>query len=191
MIYNKSKEDFTFDLAGTYDIDEIKKEILLLNNEWYIDTTRQKSFQAHSHTKSYILNKVDIEWASENDFKPESFFSNKKLDSLCLEIVKDLEKRFDGKAGQVLFINLPSTKEIYPHIDKGEYLEKACRFHIPIFTNRFVSFKINNEVKKMAEGECWEINNMKAHSVENFGKTDRIHLLIDIMPNVYINKNLL
>ena len=191
MIYNKYKENFTFNLAGTYNIDEIKKEILILDNEWYLDTTRQKTFQAHSHTKSYILNKVDIEWISENDFKTESFFSNKKLDNLCLEIVKDLEKKFDGKAGQVLFINLPSTKEIYPHIDKGEYLEKVCRFHIPIFTNRFVSFKINNEVKKMAEGECWEINNMKTHSVENFGKTDRIHLLIDIMPNVYINKNLL
>ena len=40
----------------------------------------------------------------------------------------------------------------------------------------------------MQEGQCWEINNAKNHSVENNGTTDRIHLLIDIMPNEFIKQ---
>ena len=40
----------------------------------------------------------------------------------------------------------------------------------------------------MLEGECWEINNTRLHAVENNSKIDRIHLLIDIMPNIEIGK---
>ena len=38
----------------------------------------------------------------------------------------------------------------------------------------------------MKVGECWEINNSLLHSVENNGKTERIHLLVDILPNKFI-----
>ena len=40
----------------------------------------------------------------------------------------------------------------------------------------------------MATGECWEINNTRLHSVENNSDIDRVHLLIDIMPNKYLEK---
>ncbi len=35
----------------------------------------------------------------------------------------------------------------------------------------------------MREGEFWEINNSLDHSVENQGDADRIHLIVDWMPN--------
>jgi hypothetical protein len=38
----------------------------------------------------------------------------------------------------------------------------------------------------MAEGECWEINNSRPHYVNNFSNVDRVHLLVDIMPNSHI-----
>mgnify|MGYP000992128600 CR=1 FL=1 len=34
----------------------------------------------------------------------------------------------------------------------------------------------------MEEGKCYEINNLKLHSVDNNSEYDRVHLLIDIMP---------
>ena len=35
----------------------------------------------------------------------------------------------------------------------------------------------------MEEAKCYEINNMKMHSVNNESEFDRVHLLIDIMPD--------
>jgi aspartyl/asparaginyl beta-hydroxylase (cupin superfamily) len=40
----------------------------------------------------------------------------------------------------------------------------------------------------MQSGECWEINNSRPHLVENNSDIDRIHLLIDIMPNEELRK---
>jgi hypothetical protein len=40
----------------------------------------------------------------------------------------------------------------------------------------------------MGTGECWEINNSRTHFVNNGSKIDRVHLLIDIMPNIEIGK---
>jgi hypothetical protein len=40
----------------------------------------------------------------------------------------------------------------------------------------------------MYEGECWEINNMQYHEVINDSEEDRIHLIIDIIPNEYIGR---
>ena len=35
----------------------------------------------------------------------------------------------------------------------------------------------------MRVGEFWEINNGRKHSVDNRGSEDRVHLIIDWMPN--------
>ena len=52
-----------------------------------------------------------------------------------------------------------------------------------------VYFYVDDGVLNMLEGECWEINNMKSHEVINNSDEDRIHLMIDIIPNKYINDN--
>jgi aspartyl/asparaginyl beta-hydroxylase (cupin superfamily) len=88
----------------------------------------------------------------------------------------------DGVVGQALYIKLPAGKIIDPHEDGGDYLYHTCRHHIPIITNPGVGFFIDGETQHMKEGECWEINNNKTHAVFNKGETDRVHLLIDIIP---------
>jgi hypothetical protein len=35
----------------------------------------------------------------------------------------------------------------------------------------------------MKLGECWEVNNAKIHGCYNLGKTDRVHLMVDIINN--------
>jgi len=51
--------------------------------------------------------------------------------------------------------------------------------HIPITTNRDVSFILDGETLDMKPGECWYLNVNHVHSVSNNGKTDRVHLVID------------
>jgi aspartyl/asparaginyl beta-hydroxylase (cupin superfamily) len=82
--------------------------------------------------------------------------------------------------------NLKSGTEIPWHVDKGEYLVVSKRHHIPIITSDNVFFFIDNDLSVMKEGECWEIRNTKPHRVVNASGIDRIHLIIDIIPNKYI-----
>ena len=45
-----------------------------------------------------------------------------------------------------------------------------------------MSYTVNGETVNMKEGECWEINNQRPHSVLNDSDIDRVHLLVDIFP---------
>ena len=55
--------------------------------------------------------------------------------------------------------------------------------HIPIITNDKVVFAVGGQEKYMQVGELWEINNELVHTVANHGDEDRIHLIIDWVPN--------
>jgi hypothetical protein len=37
-------------------------------------------------------------------------------------------------------------------------------------------------------GEIWEIDNTREHEVQNLGNEDRVHLIVDIIPDVFIGK---
>jgi hypothetical protein len=186
MIYNKETENFTFKHFKDYNVSRIKEIVNEFKEEWFIDQSRQEKFTAHRFTNSYIMSKKSLDWTVGNSFEPNFACDNAELGEIVLNIIRDLESYYDGKVGQALFIKLASGKEIDPHTDTGEYLYKVCRNHIPIITNERVGFIVAEETVNMKEGECWEINNNKTHSVFNFGKEDRIHLLIDIMPNKYL-----
>jgi hypothetical protein len=186
MIYNKELKDFKFNYIKNYNVEKIKNFVKTLSNEWLIDTSRQDSFDVHKHTNSYILHKVSLNWKVGEPLIPIDILDNKEAWELVKEIVEELETDYNGKIGQVLFIKLEKNKDIDPHEDSGDYLYSACRFHIPIITNDGVGFFIDGDTQHMKEGECWEINNNKTHAVFNHGDEDRIHLLIDIVPNKFL-----
>ena len=190
MYYNKENPDFRFSYLKKYDVFRMKEIIQDLEKEWLLDTSRQEMFDVHKYTESYIINKVNIfGWEENNPLIHIGMAEPTELANLALEIAKDLEKTLDGTMGQVLFIKLEAGKSIGEHEDDGNYLYRAARHHIPIITNPGVNFIIDRESKHVPEGECWEINNNKIHAVENNGTEDRIHLLIDIVPNKYIRSN--
>jgi hypothetical protein len=186
MLYNKEILDFRFSYIKNYNIEKIKKIVKNLENEWLVDHSRQDMFYVHRYTNSYIINKVSLDWKQGEPLQSINKLESTELSELALEIACDLEKQIDGKMGQVLFTKLPAKKIIDPHEDHGDYLHCVARHHIPIITNLGVRFIIDGEGRHVPEGECWEINNNKTHAVENNGEEDRIHLLIDIIPNKYL-----
>jgi len=63
---------------------------------------------------------------------------------------------------------------------------KVLRVHLPISTNALVRFTSWNlfgkrETVTMKEGELWYVDTRKPHQVENAGKTDRLHLVMDVL----------
>jgi hypothetical protein len=179
--FSKQNEKFNFKLHKIFDISEIENKIRLFNSEWLIDTSRQNMYVPHKNTNTYFLIEHSNHWQYGDMYMPQFKCLDKELWESVKPIVKYLESIIDGKMGKVVLINLPSGKDILEHQDKGDYLDIVRRFHIPIITNENVWFKVEDEVKNMKAGECWEINNSKPHSVKNEGIENRIHLMIDIM----------
>jgi hypothetical protein len=185
----KIKEHFRFIHHKTYDVSLIKKELLSLKKEWFDDTHRQDLLSFHKNTKTLLLTNFDTNWDYRTVYKIEKLYENYKIWEYINPIIEDLKKIHNGDIGRIMFPSLKANSQIYKHNDSSEYLEIVRRHHIPIITNSNVFFNIEGGSLNMLEGECWEINNMKEHEVFNNSDKDRIHLMIDIIPNEYINDN--
>ena len=185
---SKLTEDFDFIKHRVYDIDSIKNYVSSFFDEWFLDTSRQNTFETHKDTMSYFLYKANLDWQKNEIFFVSKETNDKNLLMLVEPIINDLEKIHDGLRGNVLFIKLKAMHNIREHKDEGSYLVSSRRHHIPIVTSNQTIFGVGSKKINMAIGECWEINNTRPHSVENTSSTDRIHLLVDIMPNKEIGK---
>lgn len=181
----KELEDFNFRMQGTYPIDEIFNVASGLDKEWNIYTSRQKEVyddrvNPHLHTNTYIIQDHPLDWVFGTPI--QSVTMDKDLMDLISPIIEKLEDEIVGKSARVLLIKLGAGKDVALHVDGGDYLSSVRRFHIPIITNDNVFYTVNKETINMKAGECWEINNLKHHSVLNDSQEDRVHLLIDILP---------
>lgn len=85
----------------------------------------------------------------------------------------------EGYFIRVSFVNLLSNSIVEPHYDFGESLIKNHRIHIPIITNKEVSFTVDDESVNIKEGSIVRVDNSKTHSVQNPSNFDRIHLIVD------------
>jgi hypothetical protein len=172
-------DNYTF--LSKIDVTDFKNKIKELPNEiWDEHTLRQTVFKPHKHTQT-----LEIMWDMDSlqTNKMGKIHSNYyKLDmELFLNKIKPIYELNYGKGYfvRVLLVKLKSNTKIATHIDNGESLVNCKRTHIPIITNELVSFTINKEIKCLLEGEIWEIDNTKEHSVDNNGDEDRIHLIVD------------
>jgi hypothetical protein len=183
----KINEDFNFKLQRNFDVSDITKRIENISSEWFADTTRQELYPNHKETQSIFIYDHSNAWKNGEPYEIVVNDSQKEMQELLKPIVDYLETLHDGMVGKCLFINLPAGKEVLEHEDMGDYLGAVRRHHIAIKTNKDVLFFVGGESKNMEIGDCWEINNSKMHSVINSGNTGRVHLLIDILPNKFIN----
>ena len=184
----KTLEDFNFKKHNTYNIDEIKNYVSDFSSQWLLDTSRQDNYAVHKETLSYFAYRANLQWKSGQEFSVIRECNDSKLIDMLEPIIKNLEEIHDGVRGMVLLIKLKAREDISIHFDSGDYLMLSKRNHIPIVTSDNVFFGVGNEKISMQAGECWEINNSRPHLVENNSDIDRIHLLIDIMPNEELRK---
>ena len=172
-----------YNYVGKVDVSEFKDKIRGLDQSyWKAYTKRQENFKEHMYTESLLLM-----WDEENIHTLEP---SQKHDLFYeLEIQKFLdkiepiykEKYGNGYFNRVLLVKLLANRDITPHSDTGKLLVPR-RTHIAVITNPEVFFIVGYpemEEKNMKEGEIWEIDNSKGHSVENLSDEDRVHFIID------------
>ena len=183
---SKLDEPFNFKLIKEYDIIPIKNILNSFNDEWLINTHRQdQPDKTHQYTQSVFVKITVGNWELKKKLATVNVCRNKELLDFTLSIVDELEKYHNGKAATVMYVKLLPEKNILKHKDSGEYLENVRRHHIPIETNEEVLFYVDDEGINMKPGQCWEINNVKTHYVTNPSNKERIHLIVDILPNSF------
>lgn len=92
----------------------------------------------------------------------------------------------DGIVVKAMFAKLLPNQTIPPHIDNTFCLQIVHRHHWVISSDKSVTFTINGETRHWSNGNVFELNNILEHSVNNPSNNERIHFIMDIMPNKYI-----
>lgn len=93
-----------------------------------------------------------------------------------------LEKMPDYKIVRGELVNLLPGVSLVPHIDIYWFHRESKRIHIPILTNTNAVLTFENRPYHLNVGKVYEINNRIIHSGHNNGTTDRVHLILDLMP---------
>lgn len=82
--------------------------------------------------------------------------------------------------GGVLLTKIPPGGKILPHDDRGTWHAETMDFKVWLLidANEGCVNTCEDEAVNMRAGEAWTFSNLKTHSVENNGDTDRICLII-------------
>ena len=158
--------------------------------------------------RAAVLDIPEGAWDTENDGKPNRFDALDKTRHIVFRFVsnfRDWRDSYDrplwtswrdllepvlrqatdeygyrrGAFPRVMLARMAAGGVIQPHRDANPAAKWPHKIHVPLLTNDRVSFVVNGQTYKMAEGEAVELNNMGVHAVENAGTTDRIHLIFE------------
>lgn len=115
-----------------------------------------------------------------------SDFADTELMSRC-SYIPQLLARLECPIESVRFLRLAAGAQIHEHRDCGLcYEEGVARLHVPVHTNPEVDFSLADQRLSLSAGECWYINFDLPHRITNHGANDRIHLVIDIRVNLWL-----
>ena len=170
---------------GDVSTSELIKVVSKINEEkWSEWNFRQTKFEVHKKTNSipFVWNRWDSE---KKIISIEYMNQDTNLWKIITPFLKKLRLKYQGKIVNCLFARLPGGEEIKPHKDISLNLLLVHRIHLAVTTNPSVKFYIENTPYEFPSGRIFELSNDKLHAVQNTGKEDRVHLIVDILPNYF------
>jgi Flp pilus assembly protein TadD len=175
------RESNYLQLHDDFDVEALRKTIEAIPAGKWLESERERLFAVHKDTQSVLL-------VAFEDFKHQKPVHSE----LYVELQQTLRPLLDYVASyyqnngfivRLVLAKLLAGGKIPHHTDAGFSLLNCHRVHIPLITNDDVAFFVGGEEKNMKAGEFWEINNSVDHAVENRSCDDRIHIIVDWMPN--------
>lgn len=115
-----------------------------------------------------------------------------KRSTSIAEVVDFFKKH--TKVNLVRLLRLEAGAVVKEHTDPtlGLHIEKSVvRLTIPIISNDMVEFYLNGKIVPMKPGECWYLRLTDPHKIINNSKSQRINLTIDMIPNEWVQSNIL
>lgn len=136
---------------------------------------------------SYSLRSIS---GKEDDIlaTPNAQFFDTEALSNC-KYLQEIINFFECEKEAIRLLSLSPNSFIKEHTDANAgYKDGFFRIHVPIQTNDQVIFKVSGHLLPMKMGECWYADFNLPHYVSNYGKCDRIHLVIDCIRNEWSDK---
>ena len=175
---------------GDLEIADLKRLVLALTDEqWDSFSFRQKRYEVHQHTQTIGLvydpdfrhshpTKLPTLEIFEEELRPVLWMAADHFDETKIgqQLIKENGMGYFIRAS---LVRLKAASSIAEHRDMNFSLTHSHRIHLPIVTNDEVWFTVGNESINMREGQLYEINNRRVHSVRNDGAEDRVHLILD------------
>jgi len=168
---------------GTLDTTAVVEKLRAGGDEiWREDEFRQKKYRVHNETESIVLiwkqkifGKVAVSpaWA---EWKP---LLQPAISAVCNYFGYDADEVQIWKA---MLTRLAPGMSVKPHEDLAEALAFPHRIHWVISGERGVRTLIGDDELSIVDGELFEFNNIRLHSVSNGGEDFRVHAIFDIMP---------
>ena len=175
------REKHFLKLHDRIDVDVIREKLEQVPEARWKESERERLFDVHRDTHALLL----VHFEDVKFKEPEYRALYSEFGDLLQPVIDYISSyyRDNGFVVRILFARLVAGGKIPQHTDAGYSLLNGHRVHIPIITNDQVDFHVGEELINMRVGELWEINNGTMHSVRNRGDKDRVHLIIDWMPN--------
>lgn len=175
---------------GTIDVAELRQLVLdLTEDQWDSFSIRQKRYEVHQHTQTIgLVYDPDFRHSHPTRLPTLQLFETALRPALWMtadhfeetETGQQLIKQNGlGYFVRASLVRLKAGCSIAAHQDNNFSLTHSHRVHLPIVTNNEVQFTVGDETINMREGELFEINNRRMHSVHNNGGDDRVHLILD------------
>lgn len=175
---------------GDIDIVDLKDLVLgLTEDQWESFSIRQKRYEVHQHTQTIgLVYDPDFRHSHPTRLPTLQIFEAELRPVLWMtaDHFEDTEtaRQLMQENGQGYFIRaslvrLKAGSDIAEHRDMNFSLTHSHRVHLPIVSNEKVLFTVGAETIHMREGQLFEINNRRLHTVSNGGDDDRIHLILD------------
>lgn len=171
-----------FKLLGTFDQAPALADIAEFPLWDWLNVRRLFPLSQHYDTSDIILRANSVVVPQSFDIFMNGLEMVDYFPSFVMRDVMALAHRLalGERLGRVMLTRLPSGKSIGAHIDQGAYAEAHDRYHFCLTTNDGCVFHSGGESQHMAAGEIWWFDNRVLHSVDNFGETDRVHLIVDV-----------
>lgn len=173
-----------------FSLDKLIEEVSNFDEEWKLDTSRQDKLATHKDTEMFQLRFMDYWWevGQGNLSKNINNLKNDKSQDTINSLYKHLEDLYDAKVVRCEIVKMHKHSSIPTHIDSGEFLYLGRRIHVPLVTNKDITFTVLNHSLNMQVGKWYDINNSLPHSVDNPTDTERIHIIIDLIFNNLLDK---
>lgn len=105
--------------------------------------------------------------------------------SPCLEAVLN---SFPAERNRVRLMRLNPGGHILRHSDPVHTIApNLVRLHVPVMTHPQVRFMVDGQRIVMQQGETWHIDVRFEHEVENLGSAARVHLVMDLIRNPWLD----
>jgi len=176
--------DGAYRLIGKIDPEPLARAITSMGDApWFEYVGRQAKFHPHRSTQTIPLlydedgrHADPTEWPRWREFQPLVEPVLEEIREGLLPTSGSLE---DAYFVRVILAQLSPHGWIACHHDDGATFARSHRVHVAIITNPRVEFEVAEEVRHLAAGEIWEINNREEHAVRNTSDFARVHLIVD------------